>query len=82
MRGSAIHGVLSVEILAGEFGQVYKGYMKTKYKTDVVAVKTLRGTQYFHNYYYTNMKCSYPVIVFRQNIHKTIYQMICLMLQL
>ena len=27
----------------GEFGQVYKGYMKTKYKTDVVAVKTLKG---------------------------------------
>ena len=30
-------------IFTGEFGQVYKGYMKTKYETDVVAVKILRG---------------------------------------
>ena len=27
----------------GEFGQVYKGYMKTRFKADVVAVKTLKG---------------------------------------
>ncbi|CAI8021680.1 Hepatocyte growth factor receptor, partial [Geodia barretti] len=34
---------LSNVIGEGEFGQVYKGYMKTKYQTDVVAVKTLRA---------------------------------------
>ena len=27
----------------GEFGQVYKGYVKTRYTTDIVAVKTLKG---------------------------------------
>ena len=35
---------------AGEFGQVYKGYMKTMYKTDIVAVKTLRGISYTYTH--------------------------------
>ena len=35
--------LLCSQFFLGEFGQVYKGYMKTKFKSDVVAVKTLRG---------------------------------------
>ena len=34
---------------SGEFGQVYKGYVKTRYTTDIVAVKTLKGEEAFKN---------------------------------
>ena len=34
--------------LTGEFGQVYKGYLKTHHMTDVVAVKTLKGEYHAH----------------------------------
>ena len=34
--------------LTGEFGQVYKGYLKTHHMTDVVAVKTLKGEYRAH----------------------------------
>ena len=35
--------VMYTLFLTGELGQVYKGYLKTHYTTDVVAVKTLKG---------------------------------------
>ena len=39
-----VHGMVSIaHAYIGEFGQVYKGYVKIKFKTDVVAVKTLKG---------------------------------------
>ena len=46
MNVQLAHNIISIKksLPIGEFGQVYKGYMKTKFNTDVVAVKTLRGT--------------------------------------
>ena len=40
--------VMYTLFLTGEFGQVYKGYLKTHHMTDVVAVKTLKG-EYPHH---------------------------------
>ena len=46
-----IHQRCQSFVSIGEFGQVYKGYLKTRYRSDVVAVKTLRGEKLLSSNY-------------------------------